>query len=156
MTKSSVEQTVIEASNQGDNSLTAIPDGMLLDYINGKPFKDNSKEQVRQRIARALFHEYSISVEDMEPDFKVPVGGKNKKVGIAIFRHGQDHEVENLRRVMVCEKKHTGGGITKMRSYDQAKRDLEALKELMAAAENCEWGLWTNGLESFFLQKEVT
>lgn len=156
MTKSSVEQTVIEASNQGDNGITAIPDGMLLDYINGKPVKDNSKEQVRQRIARALFHEYGISVEDMEPDFKVPVGGKNKKAGIAIFRHGQDHEVENLRRVVVCEKEPTGRGITKMRSHDQAKRDLEALKELMGAAENCEWGLWTNGLEFFFLQKEVS
>ena len=156
MTKSSVEQTVIEASDQEDNGITAIPDGMLLDYVTGKLVKDNSKEQVRQRIARALFHEYGISVEDMEPDFRMPVGGKNKKAGIAIFRHGQEHEVENLRRVVVCEKEPTGRGITKMRSHDQAKRDLEALKELMAAAENCEWGLWTNGLEFFFFQKEVT
>ncbi|MFQ4136236.1 methylation-associated defense system DNA methyltransferase MAD2 [Nodosilinea sp. PGN35] len=149
------EQAAIEAE-AGQEEITAIPDGMLLDYINGKPVKDNSKEQVRQRIARALFHEYGISVEDMEPDFRMPVGGKNKKAGIAIFRHGQEHKVENLRRVVVCEKEPTGRGITKMRSHDQAKRDLEALKELMAAAENCEWGLWTNGLEFFFLQKEVT
>ncbi|XGB42902.1 MAG: N-6 DNA methylase [Nodosilinea sp. LVE1205-7] len=154
MTELSIDQTVIEAGSQKE--ITAIPDGMLLDYITNGLVKDSSKEQVRQRIARALFHEYGISVEDMEPDLKVPVGGKNKKVGIAIFRHGLPHEVENLRRVVVCEKEPTGRGITKMRSHDQAKRDLEVLKEFMGAAENCEWGLWTNGLEFFFLQKEVT
>jgi type I restriction enzyme M protein len=156
MTDRSVDQTVTEVGSHEENGITAVPDGMLLDYITNGQVKDSSKEQVRQRIARALFHEYGISVEDMEPDFKVPVGGKNKKAGIAIFRHGQDHEVENLRRVVVCEKEPTGRGITKMRSHDQAKRDLEALKEFMAEAENCEWGLWTNGLEFFFLQKEVT
>jgi type I restriction enzyme M protein len=152
------EQTVIEAEADAtsQDDITAIPDGMLLDYITGKSVKDTSAEQVRQRIARALFHEYVISVEDMEPNFKISVGGKNKKVGIAIFRHGKEHELANVRRVVVCEKEPTGRGITKMRSHDQAKRDLEALKEFMAAAENCEWGLWTNGLEFFFLRKEVT
>ncbi|MEM1278493.1 MAG: N-6 DNA methylase [Cyanobacteria bacterium P01_H01_bin.152] len=156
MANSSVEQTVIETNHQEDDNITAIPDGMLLDYITNKPFKDNSKEQVRQRIARALFHEYGINVEDMEPDFKIPVGGRNKKVSIAIFRHGKEHELENVRRVVVCEKEPTGRGITKMRSHDQAKKDLQVLQDFMAAAENCDYGLWTNGLEFFFLQKEVT
>ena len=49
---------------------------MLLDYITGKPVKDTPKEQVRQRIARALFHEYGISVDDMVPDFKMSVDGR--------------------------------------------------------------------------------
>lgn len=146
-----VEQDAIQ------DDVTAIPDGMLLDYITNQPVKDNSKEQVRQRIARALFHEYGINVEDMEPDFKIPIGGRNKKVSIAIFRHGKEHELENVRRVVVCEKEPTGRGITKMRSHDQAKKDLQVLKDFMAeAGETCEWGLWTNGLEFFFLQKEVT
>jgi type I restriction enzyme M protein len=150
------EQPRTETEAQQD-SVTAIPDGMLLDYVTNKPVKDNSKEQVRQRIARALFHEYGISVEDMEPDFKIPIGGRNKKVSIAIFRHGKEHELENVRRVVVCEKEPTGRGITKMRSHDQAKKDLQVLKDFMAeAGETCEWGLWTNGLEFFFLQKEVT
>ncbi|MEO0771249.1 MAG: hypothetical protein AAFY72_17815, partial [Cyanobacteria bacterium J06649_4] len=82
-----------------EEGVTAIPDGRLLDYITGKLVKDNKKEQVRQRISRALFHEYGISVEDMEPDFSIKVEGRKKKVGIAIFRHEQDHELENVRRV---------------------------------------------------------
>jgi type I restriction enzyme M protein len=28
------------------------------------------------------------------------------------------------------------------------------LKGVMIAADSCEWGLWTNGLERFFLHKE--
>jgi type I restriction enzyme M protein len=51
------------------NGITAIDEGKILDYITGKTVNDTSKEQVRQRIARALFHEYGISVDDMVPDF---------------------------------------------------------------------------------------
>jgi type I restriction enzyme M protein len=54
----------------GDES--TVDDGYVLDFITGeKKFRDTPKEQVRQRIARAIFHEYGISVEDMEPDFSV-------------------------------------------------------------------------------------
>ena len=67
-----------------------IEDGKILDYITGKPVAENDKERVRQRIARALFHEYGISVDDMEPDFKLKVDGRNKKVDIAIFEAGFD------------------------------------------------------------------
>ncbi|MEM8502401.1 MAG: N-6 DNA methylase [Cyanobacteria bacterium P01_D01_bin.1] len=142
--------------DQEEDGMTAIPDGKLLDYITGKLIKDSKKEQVRQRIARALFHEYGISVDDMVPDFPIKVEGRKKKVSIAIFRHDKEHELETVRRVVVCEKEPTGRGITKMRSHEQAKKDLQTLQDFMTEAENCEWGLWTNGLEFFFLQKEVT
>ena len=66
--------------------------------------KDSDKEQVRQRIARAIIHEYGIAAEDMEPDFKVKVLGKNRKLDIAIFKPGQAHTVDNLYRAVVVEK----------------------------------------------------
>ena len=59
-----------------------------IEHITGKPVAENDKERVRQRIARAIFHEYGISVDDMEPDFKVKVDGSNKKIDIAIFGPG--------------------------------------------------------------------
>jgi type I restriction enzyme M protein len=145
-----------EGQGPDEEGVTAIPDGKLLDYITGKLIKDGSKELVRQRIARALFHEYGISVEDMVPDFPIPIEGRKKKVSIAIFRHDHDHAIENVRRVVVCEKEPTGRGITKMRSHEQAKKDLQMLQDFMTEAPNCEWGLWTNGLELFFLHKAVT
>lgn len=41
----------------------ALEEGKLFDYITGEPVKDSDKEQVRQRIARAIIHEYGIAAE---------------------------------------------------------------------------------------------
>jgi type I restriction enzyme M protein len=140
----------------------AIEDGKILDYITGKPVKENDKERVRQRIARALFHEYGISVDDMEPDFKVKIEdsgrSSNKKIDIAIFESGSQHTPANVRRLVVCQKELKLGdkGAYKMRDHEQAAKDLDLLKEAMAACENCKYGLWTNGLEFFFFQVRRT
>jgi len=104
-------------SHHGDEA-EVIKDGRSLDFISGTAeLKDTPKEQVRQRIARALFHEYGISVEDMEADFSVNVGGRRRRVDIAIFRPGQPHEQQNLRRVVVCRPEPTQAkrGAVKMR-----------------------------------------
>ena len=132
------------------------------DYITGRAVKDSPKERVRQRIARALFHEYGLSVEGMEPDFPIPVeiGGRTrrKKVEIAIFAHDKEHMLQNLRRVVICrpEPKNGKKGVTKLRDHEQAAKDLEELKEFMTAVPSCQYGLWTNGLDFFFLRKEIT
>src|ERR1051325_2307358 len=103
--------------------LEAIEDGKILDYITGKPVAENDKERVRQRIARALFHEYGLSVDDMEPDFKVKADGSSKKIDIAIFESGSEHTPENVRRLVVCQKELTVGdkGAYKMRDHDEAE-----------------------------------
>ena len=140
------------------SEVTALEEGKILDYITGKPLKDSPKEQVRQRIARALFHEYGISVDDMEPDFKLKVDGRNKKVDIAIFEAGAEHTGENLRRVVVCDKEpnHSKKGAYKMRDHKQAEKEFGLLHGAMAEADNCAYGLWTNGLEFFFFRREKT
>lgn len=140
------------------DEIDAIEDGKIFDYITGKPVAENDKERVRQRIARALFHEYGISVDDMEPDFKVKVDGSNKKIDIAIFEPGSEHTPENVRRLVVCQKELKVGdkGAVKMRDHEQAAKDLDVLKAAMAACENCKYGLWTNGLEFFFFRVERT
>ena len=80
-----------DLATQTEEEVESLEEGKLLDYITGNPVKDTPKEQVRQRIARALFHEYGISVDDMVPDFKMKVEGRSKKIDIAIFEAG--HEV---------------------------------------------------------------
>ena len=146
--------TASEGSGASTDETSAIEDGKILDYITGKPVAENDKERVRQRIARALFHEYGISVDDMEPDFKVKVDGSNKKIDIAIFESGSEHTPENVRRLVVCQKELKIGdrGAYKMRDHEQAAKDLEVLKDAMAACESCKYGLWTNGLEFFFFR----
>lgn len=136
-----------------------VQDGRLLDFISGtKELKDTAKEQVRQRIARALFHEYGISVEDMEGDFSLRVGGQRRRVDIAIFRPGQAHEQANLRRVVVCRPEPTNAkrGAVKMRDYAQAAKDIDEIKPYFEEIDSCQYGLWTNGLEFFFVRKKAT
>ena len=143
-------------------SQDALATDALIDYVTGQEVKDTPRERVRQRIERALFHEYGLSVADMEPDFLLPVdiGGKTrrKKVEIAIFTHDKEHTIENVRRVVVCrpEPKNGKKGVTNIRDHKQADKDLLELKDFMRAVPSCQYGLWTNGLDFFFLHKENT
>lgn len=150
--------TGAEATGASNDEASAIVDGKILDYITGKPVAENDKERVRQRIARALFHEYAISVDDMEPDFKVKVDGSNKKIDIAIFEPGAEHTPENVRRLVVCQKELKLGdkGAYKMRDHEQAAKEFEVLHGAMTTCEKCKYGLWTNGLEFFFFQTART
>ncbi len=146
----------VDESGTSADETAAIEDGKILDYITGKPVADNDKETVRQRIARAMFHEYGISVDDMEPDFKVRVeeSGRsaNKKVDIAIFEPGSEHIAENVRRLVICQKELKIGekGAYKMRDHDQADKEFGLLHAAMTELPDCKYGLWTNGLEFFF------
>ena len=149
---------VEEIDQTGDDEVTSLEEGKLLDYITGEPVNDTPKEQVRQRIARALFHEYGISVEDMVPDFKMKVDGRFKSIDIAIFEPGADKAPENLRRVVMCDKEPKTGskGAYKMRDHKQAEQEFGLLYAAMSQEETeaCRWGLWTNGLDFFFFEKE--
>ena len=136
-----------------------VRDGFVLDFISGtKVLRETAREQVRQRIARALFHEYGVSVDDMEPDFPAPVGGRRRRVDLAIFGSGEEHTLGNLQRVVVCrpEPKQNKRGAVKMRDYEQAAKDLDEIKPFFEEIEACQYGLWTNGLEFFFLRKKAT
>ncbi|MFE3001410.1 restriction endonuclease subunit M [Nocardia sp. NPDC059246] len=147
-----------EIDQAGDSEVTSLEEGWILDYITGDPVKDSPKEQVRQRIARALFHEYGISVEDMVPDYKIRIDGRLKKADIAVFPPGLEKTDENLRRIVICDKEPKMGtkGAYKMRDHEQAKKEFGLLHAAMAEAKDCRYGLWTNGLEFFFFEKEET
>src|SRR5690554_4974494 len=145
------------------SEVLAIEDGMMLDYLTNNPIKETPKELVRQKTLRALFHEYGISAEDMELDVKVKIDGKQKKIDIAIFEHGSEHIPENIRRIVICDKEPKKGkkSAVKMRDHDQAHKDLQLMEDMMREQvgdkyllEKCQWGLWTNGIEFFFVEKE--
>ena len=137
-----------ESGAAADGDSASIGEGMLLDNVSGNPIKDSPVEQVRQKRIRALFHEYGISVEDMAIDFKMPVNKKQKKVDLVIFATGQPRIVDNIRRIVVCQKEPTTGrkGAYKMRSHEQAKKDFEFLHAAMTEAKNCQHGWWSIGL----------
>src|SRR5258708_2611192 len=130
----------------------------VFDFDNGQEkFRGNSEGYIRQQVIRMLFHDYGIPMEDIEIEFPVRIGGKLKKLDIVIFNHGQAHQETFLNRIIVCRRgAGTGKNIAKIRDYHQAEEDLRELKTLMAELPSCKYGLWTNGLEFFYLEKHTT
>jgi type I restriction enzyme M protein len=96
--KTVVADSDVEVMNEemSTEDAASIEDGKVVDYITGNQVKDSPKEKVRQRIARAIWHEYGFSPNDMQPDFKVNVGGRRKGVDIAIFQTGSEHTLDNM------------------------------------------------------------
>jgi type I restriction enzyme M protein len=143
-------------TTEADNEEIASDAGKIVDYITNEVIPDNSKETVRQRIARALFHEYGINVDDMERDFRLKLECGTRKVDIAIFAPGTEHVLENLRRVVFCQKEVKVGdkGAYKMRDHEQAKREFGPMEDVLSEVDGCTYGLWTNGFEFFFFQKK--
>ena len=56
---------------------SALEEGKIFDYITGNPVKDSDKEQVRQRIARAIIHEY-VSARRTHLVFQAEVFGSQR------------------------------------------------------------------------------
>ena len=132
-------------------------DGYIIDCISGeKRVKDTPKEQVRQFIAKALANEYGISFEDMEADFPIGEGKRRKTVDIAIFHPQHDHKIIHMSRAVICRPTPQVGRTIKLRDYNEAEKDLKVLKEIMEEVETCQYGLWTNGLDLFYLKREQT
>ena len=153
------DATAERAKERATPSAGVVRDGFVLDFISGtKEVRETAKELVRQRMARALFHEYGISVDDMASDFPVRLGGRLRRADIAVFGGGKRHTIENIQRIVICrpEPKQSKRGATKMRDYEQAAQDIDEVKPFFEEIDTCKYALWTNGLEFFFLRKKAT
>ncbi|MET7824659.1 N-6 DNA methylase [Streptomyces sp. NPDC005386] len=158
------EEAAEPAAEDTQPQVTALEEGQVVDYITDKAIKETPKEKVRQRIARALVHEHGIDPHDMARDFAVTVseGGatrkRSKKADIAIFESGLPHTTANLRRIVVCKPEpKRGKNVVKLREPKQARNDLAELQELMGNEDRpqCVDGMWTDGVDFFFLKKVV-
>lgn len=160
----SLETGKEDAAQQAEDSqVVTLKEGEVDDFIDGGAIKETPKEKVRQRVARALFHEHGIAPSDMARDFPLTVGGdgssrRKKKADIAVFKRGAEHTEANLRRIVVCKPEpKQGKHVVKLREPEQAEKDLQELKDLLGYEERpeCEDGLWTDGMNFFFLKKKV-
>lgn len=147
---------------EAGSTVDSLADDETIDYITGNRIKLKGSEPVRQRIARALFHEYGISVDDMARDFPIQISVEGqrkvtKKADIAIFAPGSEHTLANLRRIVICKPEPKAGrAVTKIRTFTQAKKDIEELQTLLGteSTPQLQYGMWTNGLDIFYLYKE--
>ncbi len=65
-----------------------------------------------------------------------------------VFENGNDHSQENIIRICIIQDERT-------KDNDKKKGALAPLKYIMVALENCEFGLWSNGLTYLYFQKET-
>ena len=130
-----------------------LEDNQVMCILTEKPRKATSQENNLQSIIRMLNEEYGFDLTDMERDFNViytdPDTGKNKKqkIELVIFEKGKSHEQDHIVRIVIVQDE-------KIKENDKKKGVTITLENALAAADNCEFGLWTNGTDIKYLQRE--
>lgn len=130
-----------------------LDENSLLCLLTNEPKKDKDQERTLQSLIRMMDEEYGFSLADMERDFTVAgedESGKKwrRKVDLVIFEEGSEHKQENIIRLCIVMD-------GKVKETD-AKKGAKATLEPALGAADCEFGLWTNGNRTFFLQKKET
>lgn len=117
--------------------LPTLPDGKVCDFIDQKTRNDTPEEYVRQNIERRLVLELGYAPEQIEVEYPIKLGSKRVRADLAIFREGAQHNQENVWIIIECKKDSVA---------PSARKDgIEQLRSYMAACDNSEWGMWTNG-----------
>lgn len=130
-----------------------LEDNQILCVLTSEAKKTSSKEENLQSTIRMLNEEYGFDLSDMERDFTItfidPETGKNKKqkVELVIFDKSTDHVQENVIRIATVQDDKT-------KDNDKKKGVRMTLENAMAALDQCEFGLWTNGIDIKYLQRE--
>jgi type I restriction enzyme M protein len=125
--------------------LATLPDGKVCDFIDQKIRNDTPEEYVRQNIERRLVLELGYLPEQIEVEYPIKQGSKTVRVDLAIFREGDQHNQENVWIIIECKKDSI--------SPSASKDGIEQLRSYMAACDNSEWGMWTNGKKKTVLRR---
>lgn len=135
-----------------DNQLVLIiPEGKVRDYVDGTIRNDTPEEYVRQTVEKRLVNEHKYNKERIAVEYHVQIGSGRKRADIVIFPEGataeEKKDQQNISIIIECKKE-----AVKPTDKDNG---LEQLKSYMSACNNCEWGMWTNGLHKTVYRKTV-
>ena len=130
-----------------------LEDNQVMCILTNKPRKATSQENNLQSTIRMLNEEYGFDLTDMERDFSITFvdleSGKNKKqkIELVIFEKDAEHDQKNIIRVATIQDE-------KAKENDKKKGVRITLENAMAALDICEFGIWTNGMDIKYLQRE--
>ena len=130
-----------------------LEDNQLICLLTNEIKKIKAQENNLQSVIRMLNEEYGFDLADMKRDFKIEYidpdteKTKKQKVELVIFEKGKAHVQEHIIRVCIVQD-------NKVKETDSKKGLVVTLENAMAAAEICEFGLWTNGDSYHYLQRE--
>lgn len=146
------QDDIIEAS-QGAAEENG-PDNFFIDILTGNKESASAKKLLVQKILRQLIESYGFDRNDLETNYNPQIPGHGRKrIDIAIFRPGTEHNSENLQRIIVCKNQKKRD---KLRSISEAEGDLSELQELLELLPGATLGMWTNGQEEFLFQVKRT
>lgn len=130
-----------------------LEDNQLVCVLTGEIKKVSAAETNLQSIIVMLNEEYGFDLEDMVRDFKIEYTDpdtnklKKQKVELVVFEKGKPHEQDQIIRICIVQD-------DKVKENDKKKGLTATLENAMGAVESCEFGLWANGSNYHFLQKE--
>jgi type I restriction enzyme M protein len=129
--------------------IISIPEGKLRDYIDGTIRPDTPEEYVRQTVEKRLINEHKYFKDHIKIEYGVQMGSGKKRADIVIFQEGATDEEKkdqhNIKIIIECKRES-------IKPTDK-NNGIEQLKTYMAACNNCEWGMWTNGLHKTVYRK---
>lgn len=132
-------------------TIIVIPEGKICDYVDGTIRNDTPEEYVRQTVEKRLVNEHKYAKVRIAVEYPVQMGSEKKRADIVIFPDGvseeQKKDQQNISIIIECKKE-----AVKPSDKDNG---LEQLKTYMSACNNCEWGMWTNGLHKTVYKKSV-
>lgn len=128
-----------------DFKMIKIPQGKVIDFIDGTLRRETSEEYVRQEMEKSIIREYLYSPEQIEVEFSLKIGSSRKRADLAIFPDKTKHIQENVWVIVECKSDDV--------SPNNKKEGIEQLKSYLAACLNSELGFWTNGLDRFCYRK---
>ena len=132
-------------------TIIIVPEGKVRDYVDGTIRNDTPEEYVRQTVEKRLVNEHKYVKERISVEYPVQMGSGRKRADIVIFPEGssenQKKDQQNISIIIECKKE-----AIKPSDKDNG---LEQLKTYMSACNNCEWGMWTNGLHKTVYRKSV-
>lgn len=134
-----------------NNAILIIPEGKVRDYVDGTIRNDTPEEYVRQTVEKRLVNEHKYDKQRIAVEYHVHIGSGRKRADIVIFPEGttaeEKKDQQNISIIIECKKE-----AVKPTDKDNG---LEQLKSYMSACNNCEWGMWTNGLHKTVYHKTV-
>ena len=130
------------------------PENFFIDILTGNKESVSDKKLLIQKVLRLLIESYGFDRNDLEVSYHPRIQGHmRKRVAIAVFRPGAEHNNDNLQRIIVCKHQSSRN---KLRSFEEADADLQGIKELLELLPAATLGMWTNGQEEFLFQVEHT
>ncbi len=99
------------------------------------------EEAVRQDFIRILIDDYGYSESEIETEFTIPRGGRNKdRADIAVFKSANKRDpARDLIGIVETKKPDERNGLAQLKSY--------------MTATSAVWGVWTNGESIKYLCK---